>query len=343
METSKEEILAEIARLNLENAELKRENADLEMMLDMHSEHSDHVEDDLLNKIESTLRESEKRFRVITETIPVPIIISQIPGSLIVYANNPAGSLLGLSVEKLMECRATDFYNANDRDALAEAISAKGYVRNYELQGIRADGKRFWVALFIQALSFNDAPCLLTVLYDITDRKIAEEEIRDLKERLEQRVKEREGKYLTFSLADESYGISLLKVKEIIGMMPITHVPGMANFIKGVINLRGRVIPVINLRLRFGLPEIENSGRTCIIVLDITGEKNTLTAGIIVDTVSEVLHIRGEHVDDSPDFGIRLETDYILGMAKTDNSVKILIDADKILNIDEHLNFFQKT
>ncbi len=239
-----------------------------------------------------------------------------------------------------MGCRATDFYDVNDRDALAEAISAKGYVKNYELQGRRADGKRFWVALFIQALSFNDAPCLLTVLYDITDRKIAEEEIRDLKERLEQRVKEREGKYLTFSLADEKYGISLLKVKEIIGMMPITHVPGIADFIKGVINLRGRVIPVINLRLRFGLPEIENSERTCIIVLDITGEKNTLTAGIIVDTVSEVLHIRGDQIDDSPDFGIRLETDYILGMAKTDNSVKILIDADKILNIDEHPNFF---
>ncbi len=145
----------------------------------------------------------------------------------------------------------------------------------------------------------------------------------------------RDGKYLTFSLADEEYGIGILKIKEIIGMMLITTVPQTPEFVKGVINLRGKVIPVIDLRLRFGMQSIDYSERTCIIVVEITGINNTVQIGIVVDTVSEVLNVKNDEVEDTPAFGAKLDTEYILGMAKMEGGVKILLDIDKVLNADE--------
>ncbi len=145
----------------------------------------------------------------------------------------------------------------------------------------------------------------------------------------------REGKYLTFSLADEEYGIGILKIREIIGMMPITSVPQTPGFVKGVINLRGKVIPVIDLRLRFGMDNIEYTERTCIIVVEIAGETGTVEIGIVVDSVSEVLNIKDEEIEDTPSFGTKLETDYILGMAKMEGGVKILLDIDSVLNEEE--------
>lgn len=139
------------------------------------------------------------------------------------------------------------------------------------------------------------------------------------------------GKYLTFTLADEDYGIGILKVKEIIGMMPITQVPRTPAYVKGVINLRGKVIPVADLRLKFGMGEIHYTERTCIIVVEIDTEKETILIGIVVDSVSEVLNIQAEDIEDSPGFGTRLSTDYILGLAKTDTGVKILLNIDKVL------------
>ncbi len=146
---------------------------------------------------------------------------------------------------------------------------------------------------------------------------------------------EREGKYLTFSLAEEEYGIGILKIKEIIGMMPITPVPQTPDHVKGVINLRGKVIPVVDLRLRFGMESIEYDERTCIIVVEITGQAGTVQIGIVVDSVSEVLNIKGEDVEETPTFGSKLNTDYILGMAKMEGGVKILLDIDKVLSIEE--------
>ncbi|MBW2321371.1 MAG: purine-binding chemotaxis protein CheW [Deltaproteobacteria bacterium] len=145
----------------------------------------------------------------------------------------------------------------------------------------------------------------------------------------------REGKYLTFTLADEEYGIGILKIKEIIGMMPITTVPQTPEFVKGVINLRGKVIPVIDLRLRFGMVSINYTDRTCIIVVEIQGTVDTVQIGIVVDSVSEVLNIKGEEVEDTPTFGARLNTDYILGMAKMEGGVKILLDIDRVLKAEE--------
>ena len=146
---------------------------------------------------------------------------------------------------------------------------------------------------------------------------------------------EREGKYLTFSLADEEYGIGILKIKEIIGMMPITSVPQTPEFVKGVINLRGKVIPVVDLRLRFGMEAIDYTERTCIIVVEIEGEAGNMMIGIVVDSVSEVLNIKGEDIEDTPTFGTKLNTDYILGMAKMEGGVKILLDIDQVLSSEE--------
>jgi len=142
----------------------------------------------------------------------------------------------------------------------------------------------------------------------------------------------RTGKYLTFSLKEEEYGIGILKVKEIIGMMPITPVPRTPEFVKGVINLRGKVIPVGDLRAKFGMTPIPYNDRTCIIVVEIDLESETLLIGIVVDSVSEVLNITENEIEAPPSFGTQLDTDYILGMAKTDHGVKILLNIDRVLS-----------
>jgi purine-binding chemotaxis protein CheW len=148
-------------------------------------------------------------------------------------------------------------------------------------------------------------------------------------------MSDREGKYLTFTLDEEDYGIGILKIKEIIGMMPITPVPQTPEHVKGVINLRGRVIPVVDLRLRFGMDSIDYNERTCIIVVEIEGEAGTVMIGIVVDSVSEVLNIKAEEIEDTPTFGTKLNTDYILGMAKMEGGVKILLDIDSVLSSQE--------
>lgn len=148
-------------------------------------------------------------------------------------------------------------------------------------------------------------------------------------------IKDREGKYLTFCLAGEEYGISILKIKEIIGMMPITPVPRTPVYMKGVINLRGKVIPIVDLRLKFGMEEIGYTERTCIVVVEIVGHEGSMLFGIVVDSVSEVLNIRGEDIEEALFFGQGLEMDYILGMAKMNGRVKILLDIDRVLGSEE--------
>jgi purine-binding chemotaxis protein CheW len=146
---------------------------------------------------------------------------------------------------------------------------------------------------------------------------------------------EKGGKYLSFSLAEEEYGIGILQIKEIIGMMNITVIPKTPEFVKGVINLRGKVIPVIDLRLKFGMESIPYAERTCIIVVEIDGKSGTMLIGIVVDSVSEVLNVRAENIEPAPAFGASLDTDYILGMAKMDSGVKILLDINRVLGADE--------
>ena len=154
----------------------------------------------------------------------------------------------------------------------------------------------------------------------------------------EQRQKpssEKGGKYLTFILEGEEYGIGILKVKEIIGLMPITPVPQTPHFVKGVINLRGKVIPVVDLRLKFGMQSAGYSERTCIIVVETLTEAGSGMIGSVVDSVSEVIQVKSEDIEEPPSFGSRLKTDYILGMAKMDGKVKILLDIDKVLVLQQ--------
>ncbi len=144
-------------------------------------------------------------------------------------------------------------------------------------------------------------------------------------------IKNVEGKYLTFFLSNEEYGLEILKVREIISVMEITSVPQTPDFIKGVINLRGKVIPVVDLRLKFGMPETEYTKETCTIVVDVQG----LQMGIVVDTVSEVLDIAESDIEPPPAFGSTIKTDFILGMGKVKEEIKILLSIDKILSAEE--------
>lgn len=145
----------------------------------------------------------------------------------------------------------------------------------------------------------------------------------------------RGGKYLTFALGKEEYGLEILKVREIIGYMDITAVPKAPPCVKGVINLRGQVISVIDLRSKFMMDTAERTDETCIIVVEIHHNGRKLNTGIIVDRVSEVLDIASENIEAPPSFGASLETDFILGMGKIGESVKILLDIDRVLGAEE--------
>jgi len=144
-------------------------------------------------------------------------------------------------------------------------------------------------------------------------------------------VQELAGKYLTFSLGDEDYGLGILKVREIIGVMEITAVPHTPDYIRGVINLRGRVIPVLDLRLKFGMEPKEYDERTCIIVVEVQGKTGPVQVGMVVDSVSEVLNISADEIEPPPALGGSTETDNILGMAKVKGEVKILLDVDRVV------------
>jgi purine-binding chemotaxis protein CheW len=146
---------------------------------------------------------------------------------------------------------------------------------------------------------------------------------------------DRAGKYLVFQLGREEFGIRVLKVREIMGVQDITAVPHQPPHVKGVINLRGKVIPVVDLRLKFGLPSVEYSQRTCIIVVQLRGSVNSILTGVVVDSVAEVLNLAAADIEDTPDFGHGVATPHLLGMAKVKGKVKILLDIDEVMNSQE--------
>jgi purine-binding chemotaxis protein CheW len=140
-----------------------------------------------------------------------------------------------------------------------------------------------------------------------------------------------EGKYLTFVLGTEEYGIEIVKVREIIGIMDITTVPQTPDYMKGVINLRGKVIPIIDLRLKFSMQEEEHTKETCVIVVEV----NSTHIGIVVDSVSEVQDINGAEIEDSPELGQGVDTNFILGMGKVREKIIILLDIEKVLTSED--------
>ncbi len=150
-------------------------------------------------------------------------------------------------------------------------------------------------------------------------------------EQVDKALLDKAGKYLTFALGPEEYGLEILKVREIIGYMEITAVPQTPEHVKGVINLRGQVIPVLDLRAKFGMETAEITEESCIIVVEISQGKRQFSTGIVVDHVQEVLDIDGADIEDAPQFGSSVDTSFILGMGKIGDTVKILLDIDKVL------------
>jgi purine-binding chemotaxis protein CheW len=145
----------------------------------------------------------------------------------------------------------------------------------------------------------------------------------------------RGGKYLTFALGREEYGLEIQKVREIIGMMGITPVPRVPPYIKGVINLRGKVISVIDLRIRLGLQPAERTDDTCIIVVDIPHGDRNINTGMIVDQVVEVMEIKDADIEEPPSFGPAVSTDFVLGIGRVQDSLKILLDIHKLVSFDD--------
>lgn len=143
------------------------------------------------------------------------------------------------------------------------------------------------------------------------------------------------GKYLTFRLREETYGLGILQVQEIIGTMKVTQIPKTPGFIRGVINLRGKVIPVVDLRLKFAMESQEDTERTCIIVVQVSGSDGGKIMGMLVDEVSEVLDVAAEQIEPPPSFGVRAQTDFLLGLGKVDGKVIMLLDVDRVLTADE--------
>lgn len=158
-------------------------------------------------------------------------------------------------------------------------------------------------------------------------------------EQVQTSLADKEGKYLTFALGAEEYGLEILKVREIIGHMDITAVPQTPDYVKGVINLRGQVIPVVDIRTLFGMESKEITEETCIIVVEVLRGNRTFNTGVVVDQVSEVLDIKGENIEEAPQLGASVNTDFILGMGKVNDAVKILLDIDKVLDCSGLDNF----
>lgn len=150
-------------------------------------------------------------------------------------------------------------------------------------------------------------------------------------------------KLLTFSLADEGYGVSILKVKEIIGMMDITPVPKTPDFIKGVINLRGKIIPIMDLRIKFGMTQQEYDERTCIIVVEVELKGVQKLLGVVVDMVSEVVTISQNQIEPPPDYGKSMEHNFILGIGKIKDRVVIILDIEEVFASEDIIKMLDNT
>ncbi|VAX11658.1 Positive regulator of CheA protein activity (CheW) [hydrothermal vent metagenome] len=141
--------------------------------------------------------------------------------------------------------------------------------------------------------------------------------------------------FLTFMLAGEEYGVDILRVQEIKGWDAVTSIPNTPTYIRGVINLRGTIVPIIDMRIRFGLEELEYGPLTVVIVLKVETESNSRTMGIVVDGVSDVYNVPDEQIKPSPDFGDAVDTEFVKGLATVEEKMVIILDIDSMLNASE--------
>ena len=148
------------------------------------------------------------------------------------------------------------------------------------------------------------------------------------------KVDSRAGKYLTFFLDREEYGVEILKVQEIIGRMPITPVPLTSKYIRGVINLRGKIHPIMDLKIKFGMDETPMTDETCIIVIKTA----SMMMGVLVDKVSEVVNVASGDIEDTPSFGADVNPEYLLGIGKTGGQVRLLLDIEKVITTADIIN-----
>ena len=252
--------------------------------------------------------------------------------------NDGSSDFLGDQIEGLVGYSRWDFNSkavkwtdliieedrVHTKQVFAQALKGdKTYMRDYRVRA--KNGEILWIREWSQIVcGENDQIEFVTgIIRDITEEK-KQEELRLSCER-------KTGKYLTFSVAKEEYGISIMKVKEIIEVMPVTPMPQTPPYVKGVINLRGKIVPVADLRTKLGMQGSEYTDRSCIIVLDLSNNGRPVLIGVVVDSVSEVLNIQGSDIEDVNDYLLKANSDCMLGMAKTNSGIKIILDVDKAL------------
>lgn len=219
----------------------------------------------------------------------------------------------------------TDIVLSEYKDAIKKAFikalkTDKTYMREYKIRG--RNDKTLWVQEWSQIVcnEAGEVDYVLGIIMDITNQKEQEEA------RL--KCEQKTGKYLIFRLAGQDYGINILKVREIVGLLPTTPIPQAPPFVKGVINLRGQLIPVVDLAVKFGLEQVAYSDRTCIIVLEIARQEEFKKTGIIVESVADVVYIKGQDIGDLPSSVNWLKTNSILGVATREKQNVLLLDID---------------
>ncbi|MDM8526106.1 chemotaxis protein CheW [Desulfococcaceae bacterium HSG8] len=322
-----ERLEKEIAALKEQNRVLAEEKSDLEMLMEMSADHADEVGKELLDKANTFQEMSD----VILNTVPIPILVTRISDSKALYLNDQCALLVGRDREYLIGQKALDlFYKSDlDRKRVLDALEKNGFLNDFEVQGNKTDGTPFAVRIFSRFLTFENESCILTVLYDETERKQAAEEIIRLNEALEKKKREIR-KYLLFNLQGSSYGISLSSVREITGMIPVNLMPDTPDYLKGVINLRDKIIPVSDLGQKLGVGSVRNTDRNCIIIVEINEKDGKIPVGMIVDSVSEVRHIRRSDIKDLPsDCFSDMSTAFKI--ARTQDDVFVIIDIQTLL------------
>lgn len=220
-------------------------------------------------------------------------------------------------------------------DAIRAALKGdKTYSRSYRIR--TKAGAEKWI-LELSQIMCNDQgkmDCVTGTLIDITEEKFRERE--------EARIRQLTGKYLLVSLQDEQYGIPIMKIREIIRMVQVTTVPNAPRFVRGLINLRGNTIPIVDLGLKLNIGSSCDTSRACIVVVEIVCEADIITVGIVVDSVSEVVNIHGSEIEETIGSVITADNGYLLGIAKIKEMPHVLLNMDRLFSPDELLSIERK-